>query len=79
MPAWVWRERVLAGSNLAYVALGVLVIGPSTFLPTYAQTVLGYGAVAARVRARHDEHQLAAGLGAVQPAVPADRLPRHRR
>jgi MFS family permease len=43
----VWRRRVVAGSNLGYVALGVLVIGPSTFLPTYAQTVLGYGAVAA--------------------------------
>jgi MFS family permease len=38
---------VVAGSNLASVALGVLLIGPTTFLPTYAQTVLGYGAVAA--------------------------------
>jgi EmrB/QacA subfamily drug resistance transporter len=47
VPGWVWRERVLAGSNLGYVALGLLVIGPSTFLPTYAQMVLGYGAVAA--------------------------------
>jgi EmrB/QacA subfamily drug resistance transporter len=47
VPGWVWRRRVLAGSNLTYVCLGLLVIGPSTFLPTYAQTVLGYGAVAA--------------------------------
>jgi MFS family permease len=47
MPGWVWRQRVLAGSNLGYVALGLLVIGPSTFLPTYAQTVLGLGAVPA--------------------------------
>jgi EmrB/QacA subfamily drug resistance transporter len=47
VPGWVWRERVVAGSNLGYVALGLLVIGPSTFLPTFAQTVLGYGAVAA--------------------------------
>jgi EmrB/QacA subfamily drug resistance transporter len=47
VPGWVWRERTLAGSNLAYVALGLLVIGPSTFLPTFAQTVLGLGAVAA--------------------------------
>src|SRR4051794_37599770 len=47
VPGWVWRERVVAGSNLGYIALGVLVIGPSTFLPTYAQTVLGYGAVTA--------------------------------
>ncbi|MCW2675322.1 MAG: arabinose efflux permease family protein [Modestobacter sp.] len=47
VPGWVWRRRVLAGANLSYVGLGLLVIGPSTFLPTYAQTVLGYGAVAA--------------------------------
>lgn len=47
VPGWVWRRRVLAGSNLAYLGLGLLVIGPSTFLPTYAQTVLGLGAVAA--------------------------------
>jgi EmrB/QacA subfamily drug resistance transporter len=47
VPGWVWRRRVLAGSNLGYVCLGLLVIGPSTFLPTYAQTVLGYGAVTA--------------------------------
>jgi MFS family permease len=47
VPGWLWRERVLAGSTLGYVALGLLVIGPSAFLPTFAQTVLGLGAVAA--------------------------------
>jgi EmrB/QacA subfamily drug resistance transporter len=47
VPGWVWRNRVVAGSNLGYVALGLIVIGPSTFLPTFAQTVLGFGAVAA--------------------------------
>ncbi len=47
VPGWVWRRRVLAGSNLSYLGLGLMVIGPSTFLPTYAQTVLGLGAVAA--------------------------------
>jgi EmrB/QacA subfamily drug resistance transporter len=47
LPGWLWRDRVLAGSTLGYVTLGLLVIGPSAFLPTYAQTVLGLGAVAA--------------------------------
>jgi MFS family permease len=47
VPGWLWRERVLAGSTLGYVALGLLVIGPSAFLPTFAQTVLGLGAVGA--------------------------------
>jgi EmrB/QacA subfamily drug resistance transporter len=47
MPPWVWSRRVLAGSGLGALGLGVLVIGPSTFLPTYGQEVLGLGAVAA--------------------------------
>ena len=41
------RRRVLAGSGIATVGLGLLVIGPSTFLPVYGQAVLGLGAVAA--------------------------------
>ena len=47
VPPWFWRRRVLAGSGLAALGLGVLVIGPSAFLPTYGQAVLGLGAVAA--------------------------------
>lgn len=47
VPPWFWRRRVLAGSGLAAVGMGLLVIGPSAFLPTYGQSVLGLGAVAA--------------------------------
>ena len=47
LPPWFWRSRVLAGSAAAGFGLGVLVIGPTTFLPTYGQAVLGLGAVAA--------------------------------
>jgi EmrB/QacA subfamily drug resistance transporter len=47
MPPWVWSRRVLAGSGLGAIGLGVLVIGPSTFLPTYGQEVLGLGAILA--------------------------------
>ena len=47
MPPWVWSRRVLAGSAVGALGLGVLVIGPSTFLPTYGQEVLGLGAIAA--------------------------------
>lgn len=41
LPPWVWRSRVLRGANLSMLGLGVLVIGPSTFVPTYAQSLLG--------------------------------------
>lgn len=47
MPPWFWRRRVLAGSGLGGLGLGLLVIGPSTFLPTYGQTVLELPAVIA--------------------------------
>lgn len=38
---------MLTGSAVAASGLGLLVIGPTTFLPTYGQSVLGLGAVAA--------------------------------
>jgi MFS family permease len=47
VPPWFWRRRALAGSGLAEIGLGLLVTGPSVFLPTYGQAVLGLGAVAA--------------------------------
>ncbi|MEY9876115.1 EmrB/QacA subfamily drug resistance transporter [Streptacidiphilus sp. MAP12-33] len=47
MPGWVWRRRVIAGVSLALGFLGVLMIAPMVFLPTYAQSVLGLSPVAA--------------------------------
>ena len=47
MPPWVWGKRLLASVNLATIGFGILVIGPNTFLPTYAQGVLGLGPIAA--------------------------------
>jgi multidrug resistance protein len=47
LPPWLWRRRALSGSALAAFGLGLLVIGPTTFLPTYGQLALGLGAVAA--------------------------------
>ena len=47
IPGWVWRRRVIAAVNLALGALGLLMIAPTVFLPTYAQSVLGLSPVAA--------------------------------
>src|SRR5690606_38524772 len=47
IPGWVWRRRTIAAVNLALGALGLLMIAPAVFLPTYAQTVLGLAPVAA--------------------------------
>ncbi|MFI7501176.1 MFS transporter [Streptomyces sp. NPDC049687] len=47
IPGWVWRRRTIAAVNLALGALGLLMVAPSVFLPTYAQAVLGLGPVTA--------------------------------
>ncbi|GHI07117.1 MFS transporter [Streptomyces cellostaticus] len=47
IPGWVWRRRTIAAVNLAFGALGLLMVAPAVFLPTYAQSVLGLGPAAA--------------------------------
>lgn len=47
LPGWVWRRRTLAAVNLAMAALGLVMVAPMVFLPTYAQSALGLGPTAA--------------------------------
>lgn len=47
MPSWLWKRRVLSGANLATVGMGIVMMGPNTYLPTFGQSVLGLGAIAA--------------------------------
>ncbi len=47
LPLWVFRRRVLVGANLTSILVGALLIGLSSYVPTYVQGVLGTGAVEA--------------------------------
>ncbi|MFJ3925488.1 MFS transporter [Streptomyces sp. NPDC090022] len=47
LPGWVWRRRTIAAVNLAMAALGLLMVAPMVFLPTYAQSVLGLDPIGA--------------------------------
>jgi EmrB/QacA subfamily drug resistance transporter len=47
LPLWVFRRRVLVGGNLVSFGVGALLIGLSSYVPTYVQGVLGTGAVEA--------------------------------
>lgn len=47
MPGWVWKNRVLLGSNLAMIGEGIVMMGPNMFLPVFAQSVTGLGPFAA--------------------------------
>ncbi|HEX5117293.1 MAG TPA: MDR family MFS transporter [Pseudonocardiaceae bacterium] len=47
LPLWVFGRRVLAGGTLAAFGVGALLIGLSSYVPTYVQGVLGTGALVA--------------------------------
>jgi EmrB/QacA subfamily drug resistance transporter len=47
LPLWVFRRRILVATNLAGLAIGAILIGQTSYVPTYAQRVVGVGAVVA--------------------------------
>jgi EmrB/QacA subfamily drug resistance transporter len=47
LPGWLWRRRVLLGANLATIAMGMALMAPDAYLPTFLQSVQGLGAIAA--------------------------------
>jgi EmrB/QacA subfamily drug resistance transporter len=47
LPPWIFRMRVLNVANAASFVVGVLTLGLSSYVPLYAQRVLGTGAVTA--------------------------------
>jgi EmrB/QacA subfamily drug resistance transporter len=47
LPPWVFSRRVLVSANVAAIAIGGVLIGLTSYVPTYAQGVVGVGAVLA--------------------------------
>lgn len=47
LPLWVFRQRTLVAGNLAALAIGAIIIGQTSYVPIYAQKVVGVGAVVA--------------------------------
>jgi EmrB/QacA subfamily drug resistance transporter len=47
LPLWIFAHRTLVAGNLAGLAIGAILIGQSSYVPTYAQRVVGVGAVVA--------------------------------
>jgi EmrB/QacA subfamily drug resistance transporter len=45
LPLWVFRHRVLIGANITGLVVGWVLIGLSSYIPNYAQGVLGASAV----------------------------------
>ncbi len=47
LPGWVLSRRILAAGNLVSFAVGALLFGLTTYVPTFAQGVIGTGALTA--------------------------------
>jgi EmrB/QacA subfamily drug resistance transporter len=47
LPGWLFRSRLLGTTNLAALAIGVMLIGLVSYIPLYAQGVLGTSALVA--------------------------------
>ncbi len=47
LPGWIFRHRLISATNLAALAIGVMLIGLVSYIPLYAQVVLGKSALVA--------------------------------
>lgn len=45
IPGWVLTDKTFLGSNLAVAGLGIAMMGPQTYFPTFMQTSLGYSII----------------------------------
>jgi len=45
LPLWIFRHRILVGANLVSLLVGAILIGLTSYVPTFAQGVLGFGAL----------------------------------
>lgn len=45
LPGWVITNPTFLGSNLAVVGLGITMMGPQTYLPTFMQSSLGFNII----------------------------------
>lgn len=46
LPPWLWKNKTFAFTSLAMVGMGIIMMGPETFLPTFTQASLGLGIIA---------------------------------
>ncbi len=45
LPGWIFTNRTFLGSNLAVIGLGITMMGPATYLPTFMQASLDQGVI----------------------------------
>ena len=71
LPLWVFTRRVLLASAVIALLVGAVLLGLTTYVPTFVQARAGHRAAGRRLRAGHIDHRLADLGGAVRPVLPA--------
>lgn len=46
MPTWVWKNKTFAFTSLTMIMMGISMMGPEAFLPSFTQATLGLGVIA---------------------------------
>ena len=75
LPLWVFRRRLLVASSLIAAGVGAVVLGLTSYVPTYVQEVLGHRPAGRRLRAGHALDGLADRRVPGRQGLPAHRLP----
>ena len=79
LPLWVFSRRLLATTTFLALGVGVILIGLTSYVPTYLENALGVSPLVAGLALAALTLGLAAGRQPVRPAVlPAARLPPDR-
>ena len=79
LPLWVFRRRLLVASGLISVGVGAILLGLSSYVPTYVQDVLGTGPLVAGFALATLTLGWPISAQPGRPDLPADRLPRAAR
>ena len=45
VPIWLWTNKTFLGANLSMMGMGIIMMGPQIYLPTFAQASLGLGVI----------------------------------
>lgn len=45
VPIWLWTNKTFLGANLSMLGMGVIMMGPQIYLPTFAQASLGLSVI----------------------------------
>ncbi len=75
LPLWIFSRRLLVTTTLISLGVGAMLIGLTSYVPTYLEGSIQAVPVVAGSRCRGPDHRMADQRGPVRSLLPAHRLP----